>query len=94
MPFLSVALMAMLQNAMWISPFCASAFVPHKITSRIIVQPKLTPPSSTAMFLADSSDIQAKLKQQMAKLQERDRSSHSIAPDVSELLLTSICIPT
>mmetsp|Transcript_25753 Transcript_25753/g.54177 ORF Transcript_25753/g.54177 Transcript_25753/m.54177 type:complete len:375 (+) Transcript_25753:68-1192(+) len=81
MPLLSVALMASVQHAMWISPYCASAFVQPKITSRIIVQPKDTPPSSTAIFLADSSDIQAKLKQQMAKLQERDRSSHSIAPD-------------
>jgi hypothetical protein len=36
----------------------------------------------TALCLS-SSDIQAKLRAQMAKLQERDRSSREISPDVS-----------
>jgi len=36
--------------------------------------------SSTSLFLS-SSDIQAKLKAQMAKLQERDRASAPISPD-------------
>ena len=38
--------------------------------------------TSTSLFLS-SSDIQAKLKAQMAKLQERDRASVAISPDVS-----------
>jgi len=37
-------------------------------------------PAATALYLS-SSDIQAKLKAQMAKLQERDRSSREITPD-------------
>jgi len=37
---------------------------------------------NTSLFLS-SSDIQAKLLAQMAKLQERDRSSREISPDVS-----------
>ena len=41
---------------------------------------------TTSLFLS-SSDIQAKLKAQMAKLQERDRASAAISPDVSILLL-------
>ena len=40
--------------------------------------------SPTSLFLS-SSDIQAKLKAQMAKLQERDRASAAISPDVSIL---------
>ena len=40
--------------------------------------------TSTSLFLS-SSDIQAKLKAQMAKLQERDRASVAISPDVSFL---------
>ncbi len=36
----------------------------------------------TALCLS-SSDIQARLRAQMAKLQERDRSSREISPDVS-----------
>lgn len=51
-----------------------------------LVQPKLTVRDSnrgtTSLYLS-SSDIQAKLKAQMAKLQERDRSSREISPDVS-----------
>ncbi|KAL7528305.1 hypothetical protein ACHAXR_002373 [Thalassiosira sp. AJA248-18] len=39
-----------------------------------------TASTKTALFLS-SSDIQAKLKAQMAKLQERDRSSREISPD-------------
>lgn len=42
--------------------------------------------SATSLFLS-SSDIQAKLKVQMAKLQERDRASAAISPDVSILHL-------
>ena len=38
--------------------------------------------TSTSLYLS-SSDIQAKLKAQMAKLQERDRASVAISPDVS-----------
>lgn len=38
--------------------------------------------SPTSLFLS-SSDIQAKLRVQMAKLQERDRASVAISPDVS-----------
>ncbi len=83
MPLLAVALMASVQHAMWISPNNVLAFVQPKMNSRIAIQSTDTLPTTTAMFLADSSDIQAKLKQQMAKLQERDRSSHSISPDVS-----------
>lgn len=41
---------------------------------------------TTSLFLS-SSDIQAKLKAQMAKLQERDRASAAISPDVSILIL-------
>ncbi len=37
--------------------------------------------ASTALYLS-SSDIQAKLKAQMAKLQERDRSSREISSNV------------
>ncbi len=40
--------------------------------------------TSTSLFLS-SSDIQAKLKAQMAKLQERDRASVALSPDVSFL---------
>ena len=42
--------------------------------------------STTSLFLS-SSDIQAKLKVQMAKLKERDRASAAISPDVSILRL-------
>ncbi len=42
--------------------------------------------TATSLFLS-SSDIQAKLKVQMAKLQERDRASAAISPDVSILHL-------
>ena len=45
--------------------------------------------SSTVLNLSSSSseDIQAKLKAQMAKLQERDRSSRAISSDVSVLVI-------
>ena len=39
--------------------------------------------SKTSLF-SSSSDIQAKLKAQMAKLQDRDRSSREVSPDVSK----------
>ena len=45
--------------------------------------------TSTVLNLSSSSsseDIQAKLKAQMAKLQERDRSSRAISSDVSILV--------
>ena len=44
--------------------------------------------TSTVLHLSSSSseDIQAKLKAQMAKLQERDRSSRAISSDVSILV--------
>ncbi len=42
--------------------------------------------TATSLFLS-SSDIQAKLKIQMARLQERDRASAAISPDVSILHL-------
>ena len=44
--------------------------------------------TSTVLHLSSSSseDIQAKLKAQMAKLQERDRSSRAITSDVSVLV--------
>ena len=40
--------------------------------------------TSTSLYLS-SSDIQAKLQEQMAKLQDRDRSSKEISSDVSNL---------
>ena len=43
--------------------------------------------TSTSLSLS-STDIQAKLKAQMAKLQERDRASVAISPNVSVLLST------
>mmetsp|Transcript_20466 Transcript_20466/g.38637 ORF Transcript_20466/g.38637 Transcript_20466/m.38637 type:complete len:116 (+) Transcript_20466:292-639(+) len=45
--------------------------------------------TATTSLCLSSSDIQAKLKAQMAKLQERDRSSKAISPDVSTLVFTS-----
>ena len=41
-----------------------------------------TTTTSTSLYLS-SSDIQAKLQEQMAKLQDRDRSSKEISSDVS-----------
>lgn len=39
--------------------------------------------SSTSLYDSKSSEIQNKMKAQMEKLQERDRSSSPISPDVS-----------
>ena len=40
--------------------------------------------TSTSLYLSPS-DIQAKLQEQMAKLQDRDRSSKEISSDVSNI---------
>jgi hypothetical protein len=44
----------------------------------------VTVTTTTTALQLSSSDIQAKLMAQMAKLQERDRSSREISPNVSE----------
>ena len=51
---------------------------------QVHVQPRFAPPAvaKTALYLS-SSDIQEKLKAQMTKLQERDRSSKEVSSDVS-----------
>jgi len=43
-----------------------------------------TTTTSTSLYLS-SSDIQSKLQEQMAKLQDRDRSSKEISSDVSNI---------
>ena len=67
----------------------ATAFTPPDQcypTPRYLSATGIAASTATVLFLASSEDIQAKLKTQMAKLQERDRSSLAVSSDVSDLI--------
>ena len=73
------ALAAVFLNIQFVTSFSQTYLMPCR--SRQAATPITT---STSLYLS-SSDIQAKLQEQMAKLQDRDRSSKEISSDVSNL---------
>ena len=73
---------AIFLNVQFVTSFSQLNLMP---SSRNCIQPTSTfSTTSTSLYLS-SSDIQAKLQEQMAKLQDRDRSSKEISSDVSNL---------
>ena len=89
MIWLAIAMVLVLptQNFM-VSAFSPSHFDLHQPIMHH--QHPTSPPisTSTTLYSSSSEDIQAKLKAQMSKLQERDRTSRAISPDVSRKYLS------
>jgi len=70
--------------AVFVTSFSQTSTMPSSKNCIQPTSPFSSTTTSTSLYLS-SSDIQAKLQEQMAKLQDRDRSSKEISSDVSNL---------